>query len=63
MTPIFITKVAWGEEGPGAERQAGSVPRLLYDRGSQGREPEKKAARRWAGRQPPSLWEWEEPGG
>lgn len=39
VTPIFITKVPWGEEGPRAERQARSGPRLLYDGGSQGREP------------------------
>lgn len=54
VTPIFITKVPLGEEGPGAGRQARSGPHLLYDRGSQGRElrwggckPEKKASGQW----------------
>ena len=54
MTPIFITKVPVGEEGPEAGRQARSGPHLLYGRGSQGRElrwggckPEKKASGQW----------------
>ena len=54
VTPIFITKVPLGEEGPEAGRQARSGPHLLYDRGSQGRElcwggcePEKKASGQW----------------
>lgn len=47
-------------KAPGVERQARSGPRLLYDRGSQGRElvwsgckPEKKA---------PGWWVWSRPG-
>lgn len=35
MTPVFIAKAPVGEEGLGVERQARSVPRLLYDGGSQ----------------------------
>lgn len=68
VTPVFITKVPLGEEGPGVERQARSGPRLLYDRGSQGRElrwggcePEKKASGRWVWGS--RSWEWEELGG